>query len=376
MSGRSTRVVIVGAGIVGAACADAFTREGFAVTLVDAAAPGSGATAAGMGHLVAMDDSEAQFALTRYSQQLWEEVAPELPASGEYERTGTLWIAADQEEMAEVERKQRFYDQHGVPAQVLSAPELAQEETNLRPGLAGGLLVPSDAVVYPPCVAQWLLQRAQQRGAAVQLGRRVIAIQGKAIRFENGESIGADLVINAAGSLAPRLTPSLDIRPRKGHLVITGRYPGFVRHQLIELGYLKSAHALDTDSVAFNAQPRKTGQVLLGSSRQFGDETPDVNPLILQRMIRRAIEYMPAIGQLSGLRVWTGFRAATHDKLPLIGPIPDQEGLYVAAGHEGLGITTSLGTARLLVDQVLGRPSAIPKEPYLPTRNQGESPHG
>jgi glycine/D-amino acid oxidase-like deaminating enzyme len=96
-------------------------------------------------------------------------------------------------------------------------------------------------------------------------------------------------------------------------------------------------------------------------------------------MVERALEYLPGLGKLSALRAWTGFRAATPDKLPLIGPAsidPASNGesssaherLYLATGHEGLGITTSLGTAKLLVDQILRRPSAIPIPPYLPSR--------
>src|SRR5215469_17529616 len=97
-------VAIVGAGIVGAACADAFAERGMRVAIVDGAVVGSGATAAGMGHIVVMDDSEAQFALTNYSQQLWQRLRPDLPADVEYEQTGTIWVAADDEEMAEVLR--------------------------------------------------------------------------------------------------------------------------------------------------------------------------------------------------------------------------------------------------------------------------------
>ena len=164
------------------------------------------------------------------------------------------------------------------------------------------------------------------------------------------------------------LTPGIEVRKRKGHLVITDRYPGFVHHQLVELGYLKSAHAIAADSVAFNVQPRSTGQVLIGSSRQFGAQDSAVDPAILGRMLRRTGEYMPGIAKLSAIRAWTGFRAATPDKLPLIGPCPGRPRLYLATGHEGLGITTSLATARLIADRLLGRPSAIPIEPYLPGR--------
>jgi glycine/D-amino acid oxidase-like deaminating enzyme len=86
------------------------------------------------------------------------------------------------------------------------------------------------------------------------------------------------------------------------------------------------------------------------------------------------VEYLPGLGKLSSLRTWTGFRAATPDKLPLIGPHGEHRRLYLATGHEGLGITTSLGTAKLLVSQIMNREPAIPVAPYLPARVQ-ESLH-
>ena len=72
--------VIVGGGIVGAASAAACARTGMQVALIERDVVGGGATAAGMGHIVVMDDSEAQFELTRYSQLLWSRIAPELPS--------------------------------------------------------------------------------------------------------------------------------------------------------------------------------------------------------------------------------------------------------------------------------------------------------
>ena len=68
----SVEVAIVGAGIVGAACAYELARAGLRTIVVDRGFVGGGATAAGMGHIVVMDDSDAQFALTRYSQELWD----------------------------------------------------------------------------------------------------------------------------------------------------------------------------------------------------------------------------------------------------------------------------------------------------------------
>jgi glycine/D-amino acid oxidase-like deaminating enzyme len=372
VSGPSYDAVVVGAGIVGAACAAECVRQGMRVAVVDGDVIGGGATAAGMGHIVVMDDSEAQFALTRYSQQLWQELRRELPEDVEYESSGTVWVAADEEEMAEVRRKQAYYRQRGVPVQVLDQSALETAEPNLRKGLAGGLLVPEDAVLYPPCAARFLIERAQASGAVIQLGCPVAEIGDGRVRLEDGSELTSGVVINAAGNGAALLTPGLNVRKRKGHLVITDRYPGFVRHQLVELGYLKSAHSTTGDSVAFNVQPRKSGQILIGSSRQYGVEEKQVDNPILFRMLTRAEEYMPGLAQMSTIRVWTGFRAATPDKLPLIGPSPGDATVFLAAGHEGLGITTSLASARILIDQIAGRKPAIPIEPYLPSRVSSE----
>ena len=96
--------------------------------------------------------------------------------------------------------------------------------------------------------------------------------------------------------------------------------------------------------------------------------TKDVETGILSTMLRRAVEYVPELATMSVLRTWTGFRAATPDKLPLIGPWQDDNTIYLATGHEGLGITTSLGTAQLLAEQFAGRVPEISFEPYLPKR--------
>src|SRR5580693_2352890 len=137
--GNSFDVAIAGGGIVGAACAEECAASGLSVVVVERGPIGGGATAAGMGHIVVMDDSPAQIALTNYSRTLWMARSAEFPADVEYVATGTLWVAADDEEMAEVERKRGVYESIGVRAEVLDARQLAQAEPNLRAGLAGAL---------------------------------------------------------------------------------------------------------------------------------------------------------------------------------------------------------------------------------------------
>jgi glycine/D-amino acid oxidase-like deaminating enzyme len=368
-------VLIAGAGIVGAACAWELAKANLRVAVVDQSFPASGATGAAMGHVVVMDDSEAQFALTRYSQTLWDQLRDDLPANVEFDHCGTIWVATGEVELAEVRRKSAYYRERGVPTEILDSASLQNAEPSLIAPLAGGLLVPGDSVVYPPAAAAYFLERAATLGAKLHLGKRITKLGEGIAHLEDDTILEAGKLINASGQLAAKLTPGIQVQPRKGHLVITDRYPGTVHHQLVELGYLKSAHSVTTDSVAFNVQPRKTGQLLIGSSRQYGVQHDKVEPAILSRMLQRAFEYIPKLSALSAIRVWTGFRPATPDKLPLVGPHLEDPTLYLATGHEGLGITTSLATAKLIAAQILNSTPKIPIEPYLPSRQMVADVH-
>ena len=371
-------VIIVGAGIVGCACADQCALAGLTVLVLDQGPVGGQTTGAGMGHIVTLDDSQDQLAMTHYARRLWLDLAEELPDDVEFQACGTLWVAADDEELSAVKHKASAYQSAGSKAEVLDAKALLQAEPHLNPNMRGGLLIPEDAVLYPPNAARFLANRAVARGAKIQTGILVRQISHTgSVTLDDGSQIHAGLVINAAGCGAPALTPDIPVCPRKGHLAITNRYPGFIRHQMIELGYLKSAHDAASDSVAFNVQPRATGQILIGSSRQYGDDTHTINHDLLSRMMAQACHYMPDIGDLTITRTWVGFRPATTDKRPLIGPSLVSDKIWLATGHEGLGITTSLATGRIIAHMIMGHPPEIPIEPYSPARvHHRKAAHG
>jgi glycine/D-amino acid oxidase-like deaminating enzyme len=356
-------VIVIGAGIVGAACAHALARAGRRVRVLDARS--GGATAAGMGHLVVMDDNPAELALSRHSIAQWRALAPRMGSDCAYSACGTLWVAANDEEMAEAERKHQRLRDHGVESRLLGAAALACAEPALRGGLAGALEVPGDGILYAPNAARWLLAQA---GDAVRVEHaRVDAIEDDgSLRLADGRRCSAPQVVLANGIEATALCPELPIRPKKGHLLITERCPGTVRHQLVELGYVTSAHHSTGDSVAFNVQPRPTGQLLIGSSRQFDTTDAAVEAPMLARMLQRAVAYLPGLADLAALRAWTGMRAATPDGLPLLGRHPWREKLWLAVGHEGLGVTTAPGSAHLLAALMTGGVADFDATPYAP----------
>ena len=361
-------VAILGAGIVGAACAYEFANAGLRVKVIEPNAIGSGATSAGQGHLVVLDDSEAQFALSQYSMTLWRDLLPQLPEDCEYWNCGTVWVALDEDEFEIAVRRCFYYDRHGIQAELLDGKRLAELEPNLRPHLAGGLLVPGDCSIVPARAAEHLMRLAQQKGAML-FDQRAVRVAENEVTLSDGTVILAGAIVNAMGVGAAELTPGLPIRARKGHILVVNAGPRFARHQVTELGYLKSAHAgTEEDSVAFNVRLNRAGELLVGSSRQYASAGPQVEAKMTAWLLQRAIQYMPGLAEAKPVRSWAGFRASTPDGLPLIGKWPGYEKVFAATGHEGLGVTTALATARLLADEVLCRTPKIDARPYLPSR--------
>lgn len=368
----SPEAVVVGTGMVGSACAWALSLNGFKVTTIDPGPIGGGATAAGMGHICVLDDSDEQFALSQLSQSMWDAVAAELPKTVERSVCGTLWAAADEEEMGAVFRKESYYRARGIPAYALDAAQMKEAEPNLASPtgapLVGGLLLPADSIVYAPPACRWMLDRVAEKGGRRLEGRRVVKVSEKLVTLDNGRAIPTDIIVVATGAWAPELFPGIPVKPRKGHLAITERMPGFLRHQVVELAYIKNAHGHSDESVSFNVQPRATGQILIGSSRQYTSMDPEVEPRMLRQVLAKAIGYLPGLAHAKIIRAWTGFRAATPDSLPIIGPHPAIPGLFIATGHEGMGLTTSMGTAALIAALATGQAPPIPAEPYFPGR--------
>lgn len=369
MSADTLDVAIVGAGIVGCACARAASRAGLRVAVFEGGRVGAGATAAAMGHLVTIDDDPAEFALARLSMRLWRDW--DGWQSIERRNTGTLWLAEDDAQRHAALAKRARLQAAGLQADWLAPDDLAAAEPRLARNLAGALRVAGDEVAFGPEMAARLAADVRAAGGRVEEMRPVAALHEGGLRLADGSRVSAGHVLLAAGCASARLWPAdspLPLRPRKGHLVITDRHPGTVRHALVELGYIAAAHADADESVAFNAQPRASGQVLLGSSRSFADTTPDVDVRVMARMLRRAQRFLPGIGALQMLRCWAGFRPATPDGRPLIGRVPGRDRLWVATGHEGLGLTTATGSAAVWLDLLRGRTPEIDPAPYDPAR--------
>lgn len=361
---QSYDLIIVGAGIVGSACAHAASLAGMRVAIIEPDAIGGGATGAGMGHLVALDEDPDVFALARDSMQRWAALRA-LPQA-EYLGCGTLWLAEDLPQWQHLIEKAHRLQDAGVTVELFDGRGLQRIEPSLARDLMGGLRVPEEGVVYPPAVARWQVEQACAHGARLIHGRRVKQVRAFEARLDDGERLLGPVLV-AAGLDSARLLDGLPMRARRGHLIVTERHPELVRHQLVEAGYSASVGSTGS-SVAFNLQPRPTRQLLVGSSRELGIESARSDRGLMARMLQRALRFVPALARMRVLRCWTGLRPASIDGKPYIGPWPSIPGIHVATGHEGLGITTALGSAALFMDLLLGHTPCVDPRAFCPSR--------
>lgn len=387
--------VVVGGGIVGCAVVHQLARllpRSSRIVLLDRG-PIAGATSGScMGHLMVTPDDATEYALSATSVRLWRELAErhaDEPGSGfDYNPTGALYLADDPADVELFGVLQRQFAAVGETAEILDGRQLRALEPGLAADLPGGLFYGGDGVVLPMLACGVMLREAMRQHGNVVV-RPACAVTGfrrdgdaiAAVETVRGP-IATRTVVNAAGVWAPELgdrlgQPRLPIYPRAGNLAITGHHVTPIRTQLLEIGYIRFAHgaaqvdptrADDAGGHAVNMQPQRNGGCLIGSTRQFRGMDRTLDRALLHRSLLRARRYAPGLAAAPIVRTWVGLRPYSVDKHPLIGPWPPVPGLWIAGGHEGLGITLAPVTGLLLAQQLVGQPPALDPTPWLPAR--------
>jgi glycine/D-amino acid oxidase-like deaminating enzyme len=370
---RMPDVAVIGAGIVGAACAYSLARAGLSVLALERDFPAAGTSRACDGLILCCDKtSPAELELAQVSAGLWAGLAEGLDLDFEYGNTGVIVVYATVEGL-EAGRKQAI-DRCGcgVKVEMLDAAGLLALEPNLAPDLAGGIYYLDEAQVDARRATLALLQAARRCGAELRQGVSVTGLRrdagGRVVAALTTEGeIEAGAFVLAAGVWSNEIAASaglqLPVRPRKGTILVTSAAPGMIQHPLLEGSYAASVHA-DTSAaqVALVAEMTAGGTLLLGSSREFVGFDRSVSPAVAQAIAARAMRYLPALAERNVIRAYAGLRPWSPDHLPLIGPVAGVPGLYLATGHEGAGIGLAPVTgeiiARWLIDPAYGKSQA------------------
>ncbi|MER6472538.1 NAD(P)/FAD-dependent oxidoreductase [Streptomyces collinus] len=369
-------VVVVGAGMVGAACALYAARAGLDVRVVDRGAVAGGTTGAGEGNLLVSDKEPGpELELALLSGRLWASLAGELGAAVEYEPKGGVVVARTPGTLDALAGFAAGQRAAGVTAEPVGPDELRELEPHLAPGMAGGVRYPQDAQVMPALAAAHLLRAS---GARLHTGRAVTGV----LRTPDGAVLGvrtaqgdihAPAVVNAAGTwggeLAAPAGAALPVLPRRGFVLVTEPLPRMVRHKVYAADYVAD---VASDSAALRTSPvvegTAAGPVLIGASRERVGFDRSLSLRAVRALAVGAIGLFPFLERVRALRTYAGFRPYLPDHLPAIGPDPRLPGLYHACGHEGAGIGLSTGTGLLIAQALTGKTPDLDLAPFRPER--------
>lgn len=368
-------MVVIGAGIIGVACAYHAAVSGLDVAVVDRGPVAGGSTGAGEGNLLISDKEPGpELDLALYSSALWREFADGHGADFEYEPKGGLIVARDTAALSALAALASRQRSHGVEATAVPSDGLADLEPHLARGLAGGVFFPQDAQVQPMLAAAWLLKLARERGAVVHIGVTVTGLRrgrdGRvtAVQTTAGE-LPAGAVVNAAGvwagDVAALAGVALPMSPRRGFILVTEPLPATVRHKVYGADYVSN---VASDSAGLETSPvvegTRAGTVLIGASRERVGFDRTFSIPVLSRLAAQAVALFPFLARVSAIRAYCGFRPYLPDHLPAIGADRRAPGLLHACGHEGAGIGLAMGTGKLVAQLLTGATPDLDLAPY------------
>ncbi len=385
MSTENIHVIVVGAGVIGTACAYYLSEAGVHVTLIDQGDVGSGTSSRCDGNVLAIDkDPGFDSQMARVSQDLLHQLAGRLH-SIEYRRPGSYLVCDNIDEVAMAAEWVRRQQAEGLPFVFLDEKAIHDHLPHIAGDVPGGLFCGSDSTLNPLLYTAELARASRERGSHVHTHTTVTRLHvagGRlaGVQLQDGTVIEGDMVVAAAGIWTPELLEPLGlhvpIRPRKGHLLVSGKGPLFGHAKVMEFGYLMSKFGRERvappDAIQYGValvyEPTESHNFLLGSSREFAGFDTQSNPDVVKAIARRAMRFYPGMQESTIIRTYAGLRPWTPDHFPIVSPVDALPGLIVAAGHEGDGIGLAAVTGWLVTDFVLGRPPIIDPAPLRMSR--------
>jgi glycine/D-amino acid oxidase-like deaminating enzyme len=375
----SADVVVIGGGVIGAACAHALAEAQVSTLLVEAREVGSGASGACEGNVLISDKSPGpELELARRSLELYEELEQRLDADIQRETKGSLLVAPSEEAAELLDEEAAWMEAEGLSVRRLDPAAVLQAEPVLDQGIEAGLFVADDLQVCPMRLVLAFARSSRRLGVRLVRGCPVDRIEVEsgrvsAVTTSRGR-VSCAAVVVAAGvgtrDLLKKVGEDLPLTGRRGQILVSAPAPGLIRHKVYDFGYRATVREQGEDGVqvATVLENTRRGNVLIGASREFRETTADPDPAVDAVLARRALELAPGLAHLKILRSYAGIRPTLPDGIPAIGPVESVHGLLVASGHEGAGIGLAPATAEVITAEIVGGEAPVSPQPFLPGR--------
>jgi D-hydroxyproline dehydrogenase subunit beta len=363
-------VLVIGAGMVGAACAYYCAEAGLEVTVVERGAVAGGTTSGGEGNILVSDKEPGpELDLALLSVRLWTELGDRFGDAFELQHKGGVVVARTPEALAGLTTLAKEQRTCGVAADEVDPRDL---EPHLTSDLAGGVHYPQDMQVQPMLAAAELLRHARTRGAEVHTGTEVLEIRQGDVRTTTGD-LRPRWVVNAAGTwggeIATRAGAPVPVLPRRGFILVTEPLPPLIRHKVYSADYVANVASDDAGlETSVVIEGTRAGTILIGASRERVGFDRTISLPVLRKLAAQAISLFPFLAEVNLLRSYLGFRPYCPDHLPVIGPDPRAPWLVHACGHEGAGIGLAAATGHLIAQTLTSAQPDLDLTPFRPDR--------
>ncbi len=381
-------VLVIGAGVIGAATAYFAARQGLSVTVLDKGLPASGTSSACEGNILVSDkELGPELELTRYSLGVWHHDLEEHKKLWEFDSKGGIIVASRESSLASLHRVMAVQKSYGVDVEELDQSALRDAEPHISPEALGGASYREDCQVQPMLVAAHLVRLATEAGARFIADCPVSGFLGSGpdggrvtgVRTPRGD-FPAGAVVNCtgtwAGELAAMAGVEVPVLPRRGFVIVTEPLPAMIRHKVYAAEYIDNVGSSDAGLQASPVvEGTPAGSILIGSSRERVGFDRTVSTAALGLLARNATALFPFLKDVKAIRHYHGFRPYCPDHLPVIGHDDRAPGLWHAAGHEGAGIGLSAGTGKLLAQALAGLTPDMDLSPFAPARFSAPGKH-
>ncbi|HDR7737338.1 TPA: FAD-binding oxidoreductase [Bacillus thuringiensis] len=382
---RHCDVLIIGGGIIGCSIAYYTSKYGRDVTIIEKGEFVSGTSSRCDGNILAIDkDPGFDSQMSLVSQKLVTNLSEELEHSFEYRAPGSILVCESDEEMEAAQQWVNRQKKAGLPFRMLDKQDIREESTFFADDLLGGLECATDSTVNPYLLAFSLLSEAQKFGAKAfkqtEVKSMKIETNGSFVVETTNGTFTAKQVVNAAGVWAPKigqmLNVNIPIEPRKGHIIVASRQQHVGCRKVMEFGYLiskfggkRKVDALtEKYGVALVFEPTESQNFLIGSSREFVGFHTRINNEVIKCIANRAIRFYPKMADMMVIRSYAGLRPWTEDHLPIISRVEHIPNYFIAAGHEGDGISLAAVTGKVIEELLNEKETIIPIEPLRLSR--------
>ncbi|SFE56440.1 sarcosine oxidase subunit beta [Alteribacillus iranensis] len=382
----SYKVIVVGGGLIGSSTAYYLAKFGAEVTLVDAKDIASGTSGACDRAIMLQSKKPGPtLDLAIQSASVYETLEEELEADLEYNKAGGMIVIETEEELKAMEEMVERQQKAGIGVRLISGEEARERQPALSKNIIASTWWDQDAECNPLHVSFAYANAARRLGAELKLRSPVTGFLREKDRIVgvqlNNEKVYADAVVLAMGVWTPLLLEQLDIElpitPRRGQILVTEQLDKVMHGNVLSAAYIanklrrnQGKQAEDPYGIGLAIGQTHSGQLLIGGSRQFAGYETDTDPEVTRKIAEVAVRAFPMLANVRIIRTFTGLRPYTPDGMPVLGPVPGMEGIFVAAGHEGDGIALAPISGKVMANVACGEDPGIDIRPFSMDRFQ------